>query len=148
MSQLWCIRVSWSVAKPDGKLLRFSKTVQPSLSGTLTFALRICQVVMIRNNEKDAVRMTKTDVFMVWRRCYKLHDCVGGIDVTIFCDFWQFSAKELAVFSEANVMVAFFAKTSSRLKFCQWFWRKCFKIITSVRGGIKMTLIFKYLCTC
>jgi hypothetical protein len=30
-----------------------------------------------------------------------------GVDVmiTIFCDFWQFSAKKLAFFSKTNVMI-------------------------------------------
>jgi hypothetical protein len=33
----------------------------------------------------------------------------SGVDVrsTIFCDFWQFSAKKMAFFSKTNVMVKF-----------------------------------------
>jgi hypothetical protein len=36
----------------------------------------------------------------------------SGVDVmiTIFCDFWQFSAKKLAFFSKTNVMIKIFAK--------------------------------------
>jgi hypothetical protein len=32
-----------------------------------------------------------------------------GVDVmiTIFCDFWPFSAKKLALFSKTNVMMTF-----------------------------------------
>jgi hypothetical protein len=34
-------------------------------------------------------------------------DTQSGVDVmiTIFCDFWQFSAKKLALFSKTNVMI-------------------------------------------
>jgi hypothetical protein len=37
-----------------------------------------------------------------------------GVDVviTIFCDFYQFSAKKLAFFSKTNVMITIFEKTS------------------------------------
>jgi hypothetical protein len=40
-----------------------------------------------------------------------------GVDVmiTIICDFCQFSAKKLAFFSKANVMITIFSKTSSSL---------------------------------
>jgi hypothetical protein len=40
-----------------------------------------------------------------------------GTDVMItnLCDFCQFSAKKLAFFSKTNVMITFFAKTSSSL---------------------------------
>jgi hypothetical protein len=36
----------------------------------------------------------------------------AGVDVmiTIFCDFCQFSAKKLAFFSKANVMIKFLPK--------------------------------------
>jgi hypothetical protein len=36
-----------------------------------------------------------------------------GVDVmiTIFCDFYPFSAKKIGVFSKTNVMIAIFAKT-------------------------------------
>jgi hypothetical protein len=59
--------------------------------------------------------------------------------ITIFCDFWQFSAKKLAFFLNTNVMI----------KFCQnlalfwvnnayfphiFFGKNIFKIITSVPG--------------
>jgi hypothetical protein len=38
----------------------------------------------------------------------------SGVDVmiTIFCDFYPFSAKKLAFFSKTNVMITIFAKTS------------------------------------
>jgi hypothetical protein len=37
-----------------------------------------------------------------------------GVDVmiTIFCDFYPFSAKKLAFFSKTNVMITIFAKFS------------------------------------
>jgi hypothetical protein len=40
-----------------------------------------------------------------------------GVDVmiTIFCDYWQFSAKKLATFSKTNVMIKFLKKTSCSL---------------------------------
>jgi hypothetical protein len=40
-----------------------------------------------------------------------------GVDVmiTIFCDFWQFSAKKLAFLSKTKVIITIFAKTSSSL---------------------------------
>jgi hypothetical protein len=59
-----------------------------------------------------------------WRRtatrrtgenCCRLHEPQSrwpGVDVmiTIFSDFWQFSAKKLAFFSKTNVMITIFAK--------------------------------------
>jgi hypothetical protein len=41
-----------------------------------------------------------------------------GVDVmiTIFCDFYPFSAKKLAFFSKTNVMITIFAKTSFVLR--------------------------------
>jgi hypothetical protein len=48
-----------------------------------------------------------------------------GVDVmiTIFCDFCLFSAKKLAFFSKANVMISIFAKTSSSLSKKRQFFR-------------------------
>jgi hypothetical protein len=57
--------------------------------------------------------------------------------LTIFCDFCQFSAEELAFFSSANVMVKFLQKLAVvRAKnasiFAKFFGENIQKIITSV----------------
>jgi hypothetical protein len=53
--------------------------------------------------------------------------------IAIFGDFCQLSAKQLAFFSKINVMIHFFAKTSSSLsKNAKFFSKNTFKIITSV----------------
>jgi hypothetical protein len=51
-----------------------------------------------------------------------------GVDVmiTIFCDFRQFLAKQLAFFSKTNVMITIFAKTSSSLSKKRQFFAKFF----------------------
>jgi hypothetical protein len=73
---------------------------------------------------------------------------IAGVDVmiTIFCDFCQYSAKQLALFSKTNVMITFkkcydhiLAKSSSSLSkkrhyVCHFFVENIFKIITSVPG--------------
>jgi hypothetical protein len=58
--------------------------------------------------------------------------------IAIFCDFRQFSAKKLALFSKTNVMInilhnlaLFWVKNAI---FCRMFQRKYLKIITSVQG--------------
>jgi hypothetical protein len=49
----------------------------------------------------------------------------SGVDViiTIFCDFYPFSAKKLAFFSKTNVMITIFAKTSFVLRQKRQFFR-------------------------
>jgi hypothetical protein len=75
-----------------------------------------------------------------------LHKYGSGVDVmiTIFCDFYQFSAKKLAFFLKTNVTITIFAKTSFVLSqnaiiFAKFFGENIFKIITSVPvpNGIK-----------
>jgi hypothetical protein len=57
-------------------------------------------------------------IFLIWAACVARTSYVcPGVDVMIiiFCDICQLSAKKMAVFSKPDVMIKFFAKTSSRL---------------------------------
>jgi hypothetical protein len=65
----------------------------------------------------------------------------SGVDVTItiFCDFWQFSAEKLAFFSKTSVMIKmlhnlalFWVKNA--IFFAEFFGENIQKIITSVPG--------------
>jgi hypothetical protein len=68
----------------------------------------------------------RTDV----KRCKSLWKkwLIPGTDVmiTIFCDFWQFSAKELAFLSKNNVMIKieFIYVLSQKRQFFRWFFRR------------------------
>jgi hypothetical protein len=74
-----------------------------------------------------------------WRPGFDSRRVYIGVDVmiTIFCDLWQFSAKQLAFFSKTNVMIKFlqklavvWAKIANIL--AKFFGENIFKIITSV----------------
>jgi hypothetical protein len=65
-------------------------------------------------------RQMETNRKILWPTFYiqmQFLGLVAGVDVmiTIFCDFCQFSAKNLAFFAKSNVMITIFAKTSSGL---------------------------------
>jgi hypothetical protein len=60
--------------------------------------------------------------------------------ITIFCDFSQFSAKKMAFFLNANVMINFFqnlalARVKNAKCFAIFFGENILKIITSVPGA-------------
>jgi hypothetical protein len=68
-----------------------------------------------------------------------------GIDVmiTIFCDFWQFSAEKTAFFSKTNVMINFFQNLAlfcvkNANFFANFFGENILKIITSVPGMLHL----------
>jgi hypothetical protein len=70
-----------------------------------------------------------------------LHRTYPGVDVmiTIFCDFYQFSAKKFAFFSKTNVMIKilnnlalFWVKNANFVAI--FFGENIFKIVTSVPG--------------
>jgi hypothetical protein len=50
---------------------------------------------------------------VLWRRRWPLNanTMTAGVDfrITIFCNFWQFSAKKLAFYSKTNVIIEIFA---------------------------------------
>jgi hypothetical protein len=46
--------------------------------------------------------------------------------ITIFCDFYPFSAKKLAFFSKTSVMITIFAKTSFVLRQKRQFFAEIF----------------------
>jgi hypothetical protein len=59
--------------------------------------------------------------------------------ITIFCDFWRFSAKKLAFFSKTNVMITILhnlalISVKNAIFFAEFFGENIFKIITSVPG--------------
>jgi hypothetical protein len=66
--------------------------------------------------------------------------CAGtGVMITIFCDFWQFSAKKLAFFSKTDVMIKFLHNLAlfwvkNANFFAEFFGENVLKIITSVTG--------------
>jgi hypothetical protein len=89
-------------------------------------------------------------MFFASRKRKKLVTCESnapeactGVDVmiTIFCDFWQFSAKQIGVFLKNQCYdqnVAYFSFVLSKNNanfFAKFFCKNIFKIITSVPGG-------------
>jgi hypothetical protein len=84
--------------------------------------------------------------FQNWRLSPK-RQMSSGVDVmiTIFCHFWQVSAKKLEFFSKTNVMIKilhnlalFWVKNA--IFFAEFYGKNIFKIITSVPGLFSRTL--------
>jgi hypothetical protein len=68
---------------------------------------------------------------------------ISGVDdmITIFCDFWRFSAKKMAFFSKTNVMIKILHNVSLFwAKNANFFVETILKIITSVPGRMSSSL--------
>jgi hypothetical protein len=82
-------------------------------------------------------------VCFVAENCQKSQKIFPGVDVmiTIFGDFWQFSAKKLAFFSKTNVMIkilhilALFCVKNANI-FAKFFGKNIQKITTLVPGHV------------
>jgi hypothetical protein len=74
----------------------------------------IIKFLVFRIAHFTCVELSFQPLFRMLRSVPTIQVPQPGVDVmiTIFCDFYQFSAKQVAFFSKTNVIITIFAKTS------------------------------------